>query len=238
MAKEEISNSGHLVGRIRNQLRELILIGQLRPGEPVRQEQLAEKLNVSRTPLRTAMTELAHAGLLEYEPNRGYKVREFTTSEILASFELRAKIEGLAARLVARKGIDEKTQLEFEWLLEQGDAAIADKTLHQKDLPKFRNMNIALHKLIRDLSGNPWILEFIDQLQNIPLSSERSIQWDSHKNVRHAHDDHHRIVEQIIARNECRAEGLMVEHIMHVGEQLTKKLEHDPAALFRQMAEV
>ena len=89
---------------VTNALRELVLEGTLAPGEKLSQDHLAQRLGVSRTPLRTALASLNNDGLLVYEPNRGYSVRSFDTQDIIAAFAVRAELEGLAAGNATRPG--------------------------------------------------------------------------------------------------------------------------------------
>jgi len=84
-------------------IRELVLEGKLAPGERVPEVALAERLGVSRTPLRIALATLAHEGLLEALRSGGFVVRSFTRSDIADAIELRGVLEGTAARLAAER---------------------------------------------------------------------------------------------------------------------------------------
>src|ERR1700754_294748 len=87
-------------------LRAAILAGEFHPGERVHEVKLTALLGVSRTPVRAALQKLASEGLLDYTPNRGYTLREFSISEVISAYEVRAVLEGLAARLSAERGLD------------------------------------------------------------------------------------------------------------------------------------
>src|SRR4051812_6802740 len=84
-------------------LRELILDGELRPGERVAEIPLSERIGVSRTPLRLALARLEHEGLLNSLSAGGFVVRQFTREEIADAIELRGVLEGTAARLAAER---------------------------------------------------------------------------------------------------------------------------------------
>jgi len=84
-------------------VRELVLEGELSPGERVPEVALAERLGVSRTPLRIALGTLAHEGLLEPLRGGGFVVRSFTRSDIADAIELRGVLEGTAARLATER---------------------------------------------------------------------------------------------------------------------------------------
>ena len=84
-------------------LRELVLDGEFSPGERVPEIGLAKRLGVSRTPLRLALSTLAHEGLLEPLPGGGFVVRAFTLRDVTDAIELRGVLEGTAARLAAER---------------------------------------------------------------------------------------------------------------------------------------
>ncbi|WP_306464452.1 GntR family transcriptional regulator, partial [Acinetobacter baumannii] len=71
-------------------LRDWILNGAVAGGERLEEIPLAERLGVSRTPVRAALTLLANEGLLDYQPKRGYLVRSFGADEVFAAYEVRA----------------------------------------------------------------------------------------------------------------------------------------------------
>src|SRR5438552_2728132 len=84
-------------------IRELVLEGGLAPGERVPEIALANRLGVSRTPLRIALSTLAHEGLLEPLGGGGFVVRSFTRADVADAIELRGVLEGTAARLAAER---------------------------------------------------------------------------------------------------------------------------------------
>lgn len=84
-----------------NKLKEMILNKHLKPGQQIIQEQLAKKLGVSRTPLRRALSQLAKEHLVTMLPRGGAHVTEFSQEEIVAIYEIREVLEGLACRKAA-----------------------------------------------------------------------------------------------------------------------------------------
>ena len=85
-------------------LREMILRGELAPGERLAEVALAERLGVSRTPIRQALPALAREGLLAAAGRRGYVVRSFSPEDVLDAIETRGLLEGLSARRIAERG--------------------------------------------------------------------------------------------------------------------------------------
>ena len=75
-------------------IREMILQGELRPGQRVREVELASKLGVSRTPVRESLPILAQEGVLTQLDTRGFVVRAFTPQEIMDAIDVRGVLEG------------------------------------------------------------------------------------------------------------------------------------------------
>src|SRR3569833_3622035 len=84
-------------------IEEAIVSGELEPGTVLRQEQLSEQFNVSRTPIREALRRLAALGLVSFVPNRGVRVRTLSREELQEAFLVRAELEGLATEVAATK---------------------------------------------------------------------------------------------------------------------------------------
>src|SRR5947209_14146905 len=84
-------------------IEEAFVSGKLAPGTVLRQEQLSEQFNVSRTPIREALRRLAALGLVSFVPNRGVRVRTISRDELHEAFMVRAELEALATEVAARK---------------------------------------------------------------------------------------------------------------------------------------
>src|SRR6201997_1833047 len=100
-------------------IEEAIVSGELEPGTVLRQEQLSEQFNVSRTPVREALRRLAALGLVSFVPNRGVRVRTISREELHEAFMVRAELEALATEVAAAKMTSddlaelEETELHF-----------------------------------------------------------------------------------------------------------------------------
>jgi GntR family transcriptional regulator of vanillate catabolism len=209
-------------------IREKILEGELEPGRRLQQDQLSDVLGVSRTPLRTALAMIAQEGLIDYEANRGYRVRAFSVSEVRDAFAVRAQLEGFACRCAAERKISDETIAQFQTLLTEGDRILSGGTLDPSLLPAYRRMNVEFHQLIISLAGNSWIQSFVRQTHNVPLASDRIFLWDNYNIIYRSHDDHHRIAKAIAQGEGVRAENLMIEHVVFAGKLLAARLEMDP----------
>jgi DNA-binding GntR family transcriptional regulator len=93
-------------------IEEAIVSGELAPGAVLRQEQLSERFQVSRTPVREALRRLSALGLVAFEPNRGVRVRTFSRTELYEAFLVRAELESLATEVAAER-IDDQALVEL-----------------------------------------------------------------------------------------------------------------------------
>ena len=206
-------------------LREHVMSGQIQPGERLQQERLARIFGVSRTPLRSALSNLATEGLLQYEANRGYTVRAFDRKDIIDGYAARAVLEGLAAATVARHGLSDSVIAELDALLKIGDDALAKGRLDPKDLDAYRSMNVKFHDRIIAEARNRWIAELVRQTQLIPFASNRMIVWQDYAIMLRSHDDHRRLVDAISRGDPTRADAILREHIMFAGDYLAECIE-------------
>ena len=201
---------------IADELRTAILAGEFRPGERLQEQRLGARLRVSRTPIRLALQALAGDGLLEYAPNRGYSVRVFSSAEILDAFEIRAALEGLAARFTAEHGLHADEQLRIEQVLHDGDALLSGGELPDDSRPAYLKMNSAFHEALHRASRSRMIGEMLRISQQVPMSSHHHVVAFEYQKVRRRHDDHHRIFEAILAGAAEQAERLMRDHVANV----------------------
>lgn len=206
-------------------LRNWILQGDMQPGERLEEIPLAEKLGVSRTPVRAALATLANEGLVDHQPKRGYLVQGFDMEAIAAAYEVRAVLEGLACRNAATRGLTDHQAQRLRDALAEGDRILAGGELRPEDHAPYQQMNVTIHDTLLQASGNPWVNRFAEQAQNIPFASDRIILWDDHAIILRSHGDHHRIIEAVIARDSVRAEQLMREHVYYAGLILRRNYE-------------
>jgi GntR family transcriptional regulator of vanillate catabolism len=204
-------------------LRRAILSGDLQPGERVQEVPLTERLGVSRTPVRAALQKLASEGLLDYAPNRGYSVRAFPVGEVVSAYEVRAVLEGLAARLAAERGLSEEHRAVLEQCLRDGDTLLAH-ALEEVDRSPYGVINASFHETLHAAAGSRMLSDMVQLCQHVPVSSPRNVVAFEDRDVRRRHDDHHRIFEAIIGREPWRAEMLMRDHVASVKTSLVRSM--------------
>ncbi len=214
-----------LAQSVTDALRAEIMEGRFKPEERLHEMALSEMLKVSRTPIRAALNGLAAEGLLEYQPNRGYTVRSLNADRLIAIFDLRGVLEGLAARLAAEKGMSDSDCMSYRSALAQGDAIMSKGELFDADRALFGEINVKIHESILHAADDRMLSDMLRLCRNIPISSERNVLWSDFAWVRRSHDDHYRLLDAIMLRDSARAEQLMKEHVHAVKLQMKAELE-------------
>jgi len=200
------------------QLRDMILKGEFAAGFHLQEIPLAQRMGVSRTPIREALTTLAKEGLLEPGPRRGYKVRTFSLDEIVEAYEVRATLEGMACRLAAERGLPNEAAARIRSCLEVGDSMLRRGMFMHLEHDAWLEMNNTFHADVVSGSSNAMLANLVEQTHRVPLASARHVHWyrlddENYELARRAHRDHHEIFDAIIARQASRAEFKMREHI-------------------------
>lgn len=196
----------------------MIVSGEVPAGTHLQEIPLAERLNISRTPVRRALGILAQEGLLVPGPRRGYKTRSFSIDEITDAYEVRATLEAMAAGQLAKKGTTKQTHDTLIELLAEGDRALAHGSFTQKDQLSWVAMNENIHHTIYSSTQSEMLLSFIETTYRLPLTSARHVHWYHYDSenfflAKTAHAHHHSIISAIIERDSGRAEATMREHI-------------------------
>ena len=227
-ATNGVASTSTLAQTTTERLRRALLDGRFAPGERLQEESLSALLQVSRTPVRSALHGLAADGLLDYVPNRGYSVRRVDPDRLDSIFDLRGVLEGLASRKAAERGMDALAHAACVKALADGDHVISKGRLFASDRAVFIEINAMLHQAIVGAAHDRMLSEMLRLCHNIPVSSHRNVSWGDFPWLRRSHDDHHRIVEAIHLSDGPRAEMLMREHILSVKLRMQDRLLSHP----------
>ncbi|HLX02176.1 MAG TPA: GntR family transcriptional regulator [Trinickia sp.] len=211
-------------------LREQILRGELAPGQRLVEAQLAQRLGVSRTPLRYALSVLSAEGLLERSGGRGFVVRRFGVGDVLNAIDVRGVLEGLAARAVAERGATPALKAALDECLRAGDRLFEAGSLKKGDDLCYAEMNGRFHALIADAAQNAALSAALNLNDKIPFVSPATIAFDETAKARqftmlaYAHHQHHAIVSALVNGEGARVEALMKEHTYISKESLNLSL--------------
>ncbi|PPE67364.1 GntR family transcriptional regulator [Caldimonas caldifontis] len=162
-------------------LRERILGGAIPPGERLVEGRLSEELGVSRMPVREALRQLAAEGLVTIEPRRGASVTSFSADQVRELVEVRATLEGLNAKLAAKRH-DPAQIAELERILEEGT-----RLAESEDVATTMLMNQRFHDALGNIAANSVLQDIMRSLRDrtallfAPINRVRGKQnWEEH----------------------------------------------------------
>jgi DNA-binding GntR family transcriptional regulator len=194
-----------------DQLRELIVGGDL--PDRVSESELAERLHVSRTPIREALERLHGDGLVDAR-GRGVRLKTLDPSQLRAVYRVRAALEGLTAELVAeRQAAGEIAPAELERL-----ARAADEATRAGDLAAGAAHNRAFHLRIAELADNPPALDALRRIwDQIVVSTRRSLVAPARATAVDA--EHRRLLDAIAMADPAEAAAAARTHVLNTLEE-------------------
>jgi DNA-binding GntR family transcriptional regulator len=145
------------------QLREAIINVELPPGTLLREDQLSQRMQVGRTPVREAIQRLRRDGFVTIIPRRGTLVSEINITDLAAIYEVRARLESWAARLAAERA-DDRERREAEALVGELAGLGSDG-----DYPALLVLDRRIHRFAYRCAKNPFLAETLDQYHNLSL---------------------------------------------------------------------
>jgi len=189
-------------------IRECILAGVFAPGERLRQEDLAERIGVSRIPVRTALMQLESEGLVSFHPHRGAVVRSLTVEQVREIYELRLLLEPH----VLRKSVARMTSARAARLRELGAGLDEHPSLEDR---------VSFYRELYDAAENPTAVEIIEDLRNAVGRYLLGL-----------HVDHpaggHRELARLAARGDAdAAEEHLREHLALVRQHIIEALSEE-----------
>jgi GntR family transcriptional regulator of vanillate catabolism len=204
--------------RVLLEMRELILRGEFRPGERLREVPLAARLNVSRTPLRLVLDRLAQEGLLKARPTGGFVASEFSVEDIRDAIEIRGVLEGTAARKAAErpKTSDEVSKLNACVLAL--DALVRETPTDFEFFARYIHLNGQFHAMVVDLARSALLSRSMEHVLTLPFASPNAFfltetETPEGKETIMLSQAHHRGIASAIVDGEgARAEALAREH--------------------------
>ena len=189
-----------------NTLRDAILKGDLEPGERLMEIALAQKLGVSRTPIREAIRKLELEGLVKMTPRRGAEVAEITLTDLQDVLEVRRHLEELAVELSCKKA----TAPELEELMEcHRNFKMVIETDNLTDMAV---ADVALHDVIYKTTGNKRLIQILNNLREQMYRYRLEYIKDEHKRKALV-NEHEELIEAIARRDIETAKQAIRKHI-------------------------
>lgn len=208
-------------------LRDALLAGEFSAGPSLTERQVSEYLGMSRTPVRAALQTLANEGLLAYEAQRGYRVRDINLETIFGAYKVRATLEGLACQEVAEAGLPIDTTKALEACVAEGRALLKVGS-EQFQHAEWRDMNNRFHQAIVDAAKNETLSNLLGHLALMPMLSFKVIATigasPNMALLEATQRDHEQILASLQAGQSVRASNRMQEHILFAGDMISKDI--------------
>lgn len=189
-----------------NTLRQAILRGELKPGERLMEIQLANKLGVSRTPIREAIRKLELEGLVLMIPRKGAEVADITEKSLLDVLEVRRALEELSAQLACDR-ITEEEILELKVAAEE-----FKKVLKSSDVTEIAEADVRFHDVIYLATKNQKLISLLNNLRE-QMYRYRVEYLKKEEVYEQLIREHEEIIEHISRREKDEATRIVCQHI-------------------------
>ena len=199
-------------------MRELLLRGEFRPGERLREIPLSAQLKVSRTPLRLVLDRLEQEGLLAARPTGGFVAAAFSVRDIHDAIEVRGMLEGTAARFAAERLERDEELAGLRTCIARTDRLLQRWTSGTDSLARYIALNEQFHDLVLDLAKSPLLRRSVERANALPFASPNAFilahaQKKEGREVVTISQMHHRAIADAISNREAtRAEAVAREH--------------------------
>jgi DNA-binding GntR family transcriptional regulator len=215
-----------LHGELATQLRDMMMRGDLRPGDKISEQTLCARFGVSRTPLREALKVLAAEGLIILSPNRGASVARISPQEIDELFPIMGALEAVAGEAACARATPE----DIARIRVMHNAMVG----HYKagDAAAYQRLNRAIHESFFAISTNASLAQIYQTLM-VRIHAVRFTARTSPGRWREAVEDHELMMEALEARDGARLATILKEHLRHKAAVVHEAL----AQLDRQAAE-
>ena len=187
-------------------LEEAILTGEYKRGEGLTEMSLCKKLGVSRTPIRSALHRLSEEGLIEITPNRSAVVVGVSDDDLVDTYKIRMKLEGLASAMATER-IEDEAKARLEEIVELSEFYLA-----KGDVDKLKELDTEFHIIIYRASGNRTLSKILTELHR-NIRSYRKIALTVPGRLEKSIEEHKVILLAIKSGDEKMAEELTSVHI-------------------------
>ncbi len=184
-------------------VRDMIVRGELPPRAQIVQEEVAERLGISRTPLRRALVKLAAQHFIDLSPRHGAFVKSFEPEELASIFEIRAVLEGLVCRC-ATKRVEAKHIAYLRSLMREAAASVS-----ATDWSKYREADIEFHTYLVDVANDAHLKGVVESVQVLSLSLAQGLLRPPCDTL----PEHLEILDALREGDADEAERAMVRHI-------------------------
>ncbi len=210
-----VASDPRVTDRVHHELRERIFAGDFPAGARLSVPALAERLGVSRSPVREAIARLVHERLAREEPRRGAVVADVSAKALIAIYEVREVLEGLATRL-AVENAGRRLIRTLEDVLQEHERAVS-----VVDPAAASEADMTFHRLIREAADNAEVVRMLDDVQTQVRLAMRTTQVTA--GPKRAIADHRAIVTAMEAGDPAAAEAAARAHIARLRSVLAEQ---------------
>ncbi len=211
-------SSESLTTRVQNELEGLIMSGELKGGDRINENLLADRFRVSRGPIREACRALTQEGLLQAIPNRGMFVRELDLREALEVYDIRAALDDLTGRLLAERITADQLAV-LARLLDAMDAAA-----ERDDLDLYYPANLDFHDKLLRFAGNRRLIRLHRRLvKALHLFRRKGLLEEG--SMRISNEEHKRVMAALEKRDPIHAGIFMKTHVLAAKQRLIAAVE-------------
>lgn len=229
LSKRVRDRSATLSEGLRRSLEEMIVSGKLEPGQRLDEMELAEQFKVSRTPVREALKALAAVGLVEMGARQGMTVSAVSIGTLLEMFQLMAELEGLHAKLAARRA-----RQEHKDRMSQAHERLVE-LLKLRDPVLFYDVNREFHEAIYDASQSEFLAEQTRTLRRRVAPYRRYVTFQPGR-MAATIPEHQRILDAILNADGDEAQRAARDHVNLLGDNLADFIASLPPGMTKRSA--
>lgn len=205
-----------LRNQVTDMLREAIISGQLKPGERLVEGELAERMSLSRSPVREALRELEKERLIKTIPNKGTTVVEYTREDVVQIFGIRVALEQLAVRWAIQQ-MTAETMAALEQIVDQMEAAAGPG--------ESMNLDTLFHRTLHRATRAERLIETLDGLMNhVRILTSYSGRWDTEAGSETLIREHRELLAYLAAGQTEPAVQLITRHVEAAQERILERL--------------
>ncbi len=226
LTEEHIHPPYSLADQIYEHLKVKILHGDIKPGERMMQIPVAEKLNISRTPVRDAFRRLEQDGLVEKLPQGGVRVSAIGEETVQEVFGIRRVLEAYALQIACAKITEEDIAL-LKNLKYQAQEILGAKRLSQDaKMRKLFELNSRFHEVIYAATGNIYLINILNNLRNI-VSRLRYLGLQAGETWKEVWAEHAQLINYLEKGDKKGAINLLNKHLNHAASYVMSSLRKD-----------
>lgn len=191
-------------------LKARIIKGDLKTGEKLLENKIAEQLGVSRTPVREAIKQLAVEGFVKITPNLGVNVIKFSIEDLYEVFQIRRVLEGLAASIAAKK-INKEEITKLEKIIKKMSISIS-----KSDVVAYSDLNAEFHNIIFNVCENKRLTKICNNLHSSDHRFRIRILRNDTERLKYSLKEHQEIVEALMRKDSEQADEMSQKHVKNI----------------------